>query len=102
MEVSDVVEVGEGALPGALPFVVNGLLGAARERDSFAVAVKKGVPLAVTSLSAQLGGPYLDTVLTLRDAGGKKLAESTTWWRAGAVCWGIRIVRCFMCLWKMV
>ena len=76
VEVSDVVEVGEGALPGALPFVVNGVLGAARERDSFAVAVRKGVPLAVTSLSAQLGGPYLDTVLTLRDAGGKKLAES--------------------------
>ncbi len=76
VEVSDVVEVGEGTLPGALPFVVNGVLGATRERDSFAVAVKKGVPLAVTSLSAQLGGPYLDTVLTLRDAGGKKLAES--------------------------
>jgi hypothetical protein len=76
VEISDVVEVGEGALPGALPFVVNGVLGAARERDSFAVAVRKGVPLAVTSLSAQLGGPYLDTVLTLRDAGGKKLAES--------------------------
>ncbi len=76
VEVSDVVEVGEGALPGALPFVVNGVLGAARERDSFGISVKKGVPLAVTSLSAQLGGPYLDTVLTLRDAGGKKLAES--------------------------
>ena len=76
VEVSDVVELGEGALPAVLPFVVNGVLGAARERDSFGISVKKGVPLAVTSLSAQLGGPYLDTVLTLRDAGGKKLAES--------------------------
>jgi len=63
-------------LAGGLPFVGIGGLGGRRERDSFAVAVKKGVPLAVTSLSAQLGGPYLDTVLTLRDAGGKKLAES--------------------------
>ena len=36
----------------------------------------EGVPMYVSTLSAQLGGPHLDTVLTLLDASGKKLAEN--------------------------
>ena len=59
----------------AVPYVVNGLLSQPRERDVFRVAAQAGKPLHVYTLSAQLGAPYVDTVLTLRDAAGKKLAE---------------------------
>lgn len=77
VEIGDAPEVAEGAaLPGAFPFVVNGVLGQAKERDAYAIRGKAGEPVHVSTLSTQLGGPMLDTVLTLRDGSGKKLAES--------------------------
>jgi hypothetical protein len=77
LEITDEVEFSEGeSLPASFPFVVNGVLGKARERDSYSIAAKAGVPIYVSTLSAQLGAPYLDTVLSLRDAAGKKLAEN--------------------------
>jgi hypothetical protein len=61
--------------PGGLPYVINGLL-RPRERDVYPIKAKAGEPLHISTLSAQLGEPYLDTVLTLRDAAGNKLAEN--------------------------
>jgi hypothetical protein len=77
LEISDEVEVGEGGtLPGSFPFVVNGVLGTARARDAYSILAKAGVPIYISTLSAQLGAPYLDTVLSLRDGAGKKVAEN--------------------------
>ena len=59
-----------------LPYVINGSLSQPRERDVYPIEGKAGEPLHISTLSAQLGGPYLDTVLTLRDAAGNKLAEN--------------------------
>ncbi|MFN7921269.1 MAG: hypothetical protein U0Q16_14305 [Bryobacteraceae bacterium] len=77
LEIGDAPEISEAdPLPTAMPFVVNGVLAQPRERDRFTITAKAGVPLHFSTLSAQLGGPFLDTVLTLRDTSGKKLAES--------------------------
>jgi hypothetical protein len=77
VEIEDVPEISEGgALPAAFPYTVNGVLGKARERDTYSIVGKVGVPIYVSTLSAQLGAPYLDTVLALKDAAGKKLAEN--------------------------
>jgi hypothetical protein len=77
LEISEEPEVSEGTpAPGAGPYVVNGVLSAARERDVYPIAGRTGVPIYASTLAAQLGGPYLDTVLTLRDGTGKKVAES--------------------------
>jgi hypothetical protein len=64
------------SLPVAVPYTINGLLGVARERDTYRIQAKAGAPLHAWTLSAQLGGTLLDTVLTLRDEAGKTLAES--------------------------
>ena len=63
------------AQAAALPYIVNGVLSQPRERDVFRIAVQARKPLHFFTLSAQLGAPFVDTVLTLRDAAGKKLAE---------------------------
>ena len=77
VEIDDVVEISEGgALPSSFPFAVNGVLSQPLERDTYSIAAKAGSPIYVSTLSAQLGGPHLDTVLTLLDTKGKKLAES--------------------------
>ncbi len=77
VEIDDVVEISEGGtLPSSFPFAVNGVLSQPREWDTYSIAAKAGVPIYVSTLSAQLGGPHLDTVLTLLDTKGKKLAEN--------------------------
>lgn len=79
VEIGDALELPESAatalskLPGA--FVINGSLDKPRERDVYQIPGKAGQPLHIWTLSTQLEGPYLDTVLTLRDAAGKKVAE---------------------------
>ena len=57
-------------------FVINGVLAKPGERDSFRIDGRAGVPLHFWTLAAQLGGRRLDTVLTLRDANGKRVAEN--------------------------
>jgi hypothetical protein len=47
-----------------------------QRRDVHRVEARADEPLHFETLSAQLGGPFLDTVLTLRDEAGKKLAEN--------------------------
>ena len=54
---------------------LNGSLDLAGEEDSFMLAVPAGLPIVVTSLAAQMGLPYLDTVLELFDADGNLVAE---------------------------
>ena len=54
---------------------LNGSLDHEGEEDSFMLAVPAGRPIVVTSLAAQMGLPYLDTVLELLDVDGKLVAE---------------------------
>ncbi len=58
------------------PFVINGRLGHPGEQDVFRIEGQAGQPLHFWTLATQLGSPYLDTVLQLRDGGTKKLAEN--------------------------
>lgn len=57
-------------------FVINGVLGEPAEKDIYAIHVVAGAPLHFWTLAAQLGVPHLDSVLSLRDSSGRKLAES--------------------------
>ena len=57
-------------------FVINGALEQPGERDVFRIEGLAGQTLHFWTLAAQLGGRYLDTVLQVRDASGKKLAEN--------------------------
>lgn len=57
-------------------YVINGVLSEPAEKDIYAVHVVAGSPLHFWTLAAQLGVPHLDSVLSLRDSSGKKLAES--------------------------
>lgn len=65
----------EAAL-GVEPLTVVGALEKTGERDVFRFRVKAGEPVHFSTLAMQLGVPFLDTVLTLRDESGKKLAEN--------------------------
>lgn len=56
--------------------VVTGALDQPGQRDIYRVQGRAGQPLHFSTLAAQLGVPLIDTVLTLRDAAGKKLAEN--------------------------
>jgi hypothetical protein len=58
------------------PLVINGVLDRPGEQDTFRIEGRTGQPLHFWTLAAQLGSPYLDTVLQLRDVEGKKLAEN--------------------------
>jgi len=58
------------------PFVINGILGHAGEQDIFRIEGRADRTLHFWTLAAQLGSPYLDTVIQLRDVGGRKLAEN--------------------------
>lgn len=64
IDVSD----GEGSFSGAIS--------RPGERDTYRFEGRAGQTLHVWTLAAQLGVQFLDTVLTLRDGAGKKLAES--------------------------
>ena len=57
-------------------FVINGALEQPGEQDVFRIEGLAGQTLHFWTLAAQLGGRYLDTVLQVRDASGKKLAEN--------------------------
>lgn len=69
-------ELAAKSAPEPDAYTINGLIAAPRERDTYRIRVKAGEPLHVWTLSTQLGGPYLDSVLTLRDPGGAVLAEN--------------------------
>ena len=55
---------------------INGSLQRPKEEDVYQINAVAGQPLHCWTLAAQLGVPHLDTVLELRDASGKKLAEN--------------------------
>jgi hypothetical protein len=57
-------------------YVINGVLQDPGEEDAYRIEAVAGQPLHFWTLVAQLGIPQLDTVLQLRDATGKKLAEN--------------------------
>ncbi len=79
-EIGDAVEYAEAeAADGPRSeraYVVNGNLSAKGERDRYPIRGTAGRPLHFWTLSTQLGIPFLDPVLTLYDATGKKLAEN--------------------------
>ena len=58
------------------PLTVNGALNKQGEKHVYRVEGRKGQPLHFWTLAAQLGVPFLDSVLLLRDASGKKIAEN--------------------------
>jgi hypothetical protein len=55
--------------------VVNGRLDREREEDIYLLQVEAGKPLLISTLATQLGLPFIDTVLELRDPGGRVIAE---------------------------
>ena len=55
-------------------YIINGILRAPGEKDTFAIRGLAGQTLHLWTLAEQLGLPHLDTVLELRDSSGKKLA----------------------------
>ena len=55
--------------------VVNGSLDRAGSEDAYTIEVRAGKPIVVTGLAAQMGLPYIDTVLELFDGEGELLAE---------------------------
>ncbi|MBI3665566.1 MAG: PPC domain-containing protein [Acidobacteria bacterium] len=57
-------------------YTINGSLERPGEQDVYRIEGVAGRPLHFWTLAAQLGIPNLDTVLLLRDAAGKKLAEN--------------------------
>jgi hypothetical protein len=57
-------------------YTINGSIGKPGERDIYRIHGQAGVALHFWTLSAQLGGRSLDTVLTLRDASGKRIQEN--------------------------
>ncbi len=58
------------------PVAVNGELSKPGEKDTYRIQGHAGQPLHFWTVAAQLGVPFLDSVLTLRDASGKKIAEN--------------------------
>jgi hypothetical protein len=76
IEIGNPQEFSESATVPALDsYVVNGALSQPGERDVYRFQGKAGEPLHIWTLSTQLDGTYLDTVLTLRNAAGKIVAE---------------------------
>ena len=78
LEISDLPERTDAQPlpPAPPPYVVNGLLATPGQRQRFLIPARAGQPLRFSTLAAQLGTPFLDTVLTLRDPQGRKLAEN--------------------------
>jgi hypothetical protein len=79
LEISDGPELTEAEARNSplqvRPFAINGSLAAEGEKDTFRIEGRAGQPMHFWTLAAQLGVPALDTILQLRDASGKKLAE---------------------------
>ncbi len=61
--------------PSAMGISANGSLDREGDEDSYTIEARAGAPIVVTSLAAQLGLPYIDTVLELFDSEGKLVAE---------------------------
>ena len=57
-------------------YAINGTLSEPGEQDVYAIHVVAGKPLHFWTLATQLGVPHLDTVLSLRDSSGRKIAEN--------------------------
>ncbi|HYI97017.1 MAG TPA: hypothetical protein VEX68_25970 [Bryobacteraceae bacterium] len=57
-------------------FLINGTLAASGEKDRYRIQVRARQPLQLWTVAEQIGVRHLDSVLTLRDANGKKLAEN--------------------------
>src|SRR5262249_16022228 len=60
----------------ALPVAINRELTKPGEKRFYRIEGRASQPLHFWTIAAQLGVPYLDSVLMLRDASGKKLAEN--------------------------
>lgn len=78
LHVDDLPEVGEGDPAGTaftLPAMLNGCIARTGEVDVWAVELKKGQPLSLEVLAAQLGSK-LDSVLTISEAGGAEVARN--------------------------
>lgn len=80
VEISDHAEYGETSANRfdhkSGSYSINGRLSRPGEIDAYRIQAAAGHPLHFWTLATQLGVPYIDTVLRLRDASGKKLAES--------------------------
>jgi hypothetical protein len=57
-------------------FIITGALSAPGEKDRYRINARAGQPLHFWTVAEQIGVPYIDSVLTLRDVSGKKLAEN--------------------------
>jgi hypothetical protein len=57
-------------------FLINGSIAASGEKDRYRIQVRAGQPLQLWTVAEQIGVRHLDSVLTIRDANGKKLAEN--------------------------
>lgn len=76
-EIADMPETqatGIGPLPAG-GVAVNGSLDREGEEDVYNLELRAGKPIVAASLAAQMGLPYLDTVLELFDDKGRLLAE---------------------------
>jgi hypothetical protein len=79
LEISASEEFGETAgipAPSNGSIVINGSIDKPGEKDVYRVPGTTGRPIRFWTLATQLGVPRLDSVLTLRDASGTKLAEN--------------------------
>jgi hypothetical protein len=78
LHVDDLPEVRESAPEGTaftLPAMLNGCIARAGEVDVWNVELKKGQPISLEVLAAQLGSK-LDSVLTISESGGAELARN--------------------------
>jgi hypothetical protein len=78
LHVDDLPEVRESDSAGTaftLPAMLNGVIARAGEVDVWNVELKKGQPLSLEVLAAQLGSK-LDSVLTISEAGGAEVARN--------------------------
>lgn len=56
--------------------LVAGSLDEINQKDAFELKVRAGQTIQIWTLAEQIGVPHLDSVLTLRDSSGRKLAEN--------------------------
>ena len=71
IEISDHPEYDESTPRSSGTYAINGSLSRAGEVDVYRIEAVAGQPLHFWTLATQLGVPYIDTVLRLRDASGK-------------------------------
>ncbi len=78
LQVDDLPELREGdpaGTPFTLPAMLNGCIAHAGEVDVWSVDLKKGQPISLEVLAAQLGSK-LDSVLAISEAGGAEVARN--------------------------